>query len=242
MNKCTIFFVDHSFRGMNHNLSIYQIQPGSREDTFALANRVFNAMDTTIGEDIIYYDDCVVIYNEEHNVSFWYYYATATYEVKSSFRLSLNDSEARDVSSNEVEKALQDLMIEIPADANFDYIGEGEFSFSVEMSETDSGVLDGTITCLYYEGKAYQVKHEVLNLSHVGTTEKMSQDELCRNILKGNFYVVDESLSMIGSKIDSIIIEDINIVYIIDSKNFYYPVYMITASINNRIVAFCIRV
>jgi len=241
LSKCNISFEDNSLSLIDNEIKVFKIKRGTAKDAFVKANSLFSSFDTRIGDDISYYDDCVVIYNVEHNLCLWYYYDTATYYLNDFSRIALDDSKAINITSNDVARALNSLNINVPQNSYFSFIGDGQFEFSLNLRTASSELLAGSITCVYYDAKAHMIKYDILKLTEVASLEKTTKENLSQRILSGDFYLTDDSLYKI-EKIDSISVRDISIVYTIDTKGFYHPMYRLNTVINDAVVILYISV
>lgn len=242
LSDCEITFDGSSLEAIDGEIPVYKIRAGTTEEAFELAESRFALLDTVIGEDISYYDDCVVIYNDEHNVVLWYYYDTATYRLDDFFRPALDDSEAGKVTAPEVAEALKKLGFDIPPNSEFRYTGDGRFEFSAAMSGDGAEKLDGSVSCVYYDLGAHNVSFNILKLTPAAELEKAAEEELFKRIRRGDFYPTDETIYMLEGEISSIAVKDIGITYKIDTKGFYRPVYLLNTLVNGESVAMYLTV
>ena len=134
-------------------------------------------------------------------------------------------------SKDEIKNAIQKIGIEIPENAKFEELDDGEYRFSAKMEEQNGYIIDGSLTCTYYEGKIisnlrnYFVKYEKEKQKEI-----ISEEEAYQEILKGKFKYEEYGIE----KINDIVVEDVELEYFTDSKGYYVPIYSFKVKINNQ--------
>lgn len=97
----------------------------------------------------------------------------------------------------------------------------------MNMVEQENTLIDGTLTCKYYEDKKIkEVTNEILTYNKVDDKKIMSQEEAFNKIREGKF------MSYSDEKIDSILIKSVQLEYKVDSKGYYVPVYKFDILLN----------
>lgn len=137
-------------------------------------------------------------------------------------------NEIKDANREDVESALEKLGIKITENAKFEIDERNQYIFTVNMEPIDNRFIDGTLTCRYYED--FTVKTVYNNISvYKKVTEKeiISEDEAYKEILNGRFI-------RYNTKIETITIKDVNLVYKVDSKGYYVPIYEFDVLINGN--------
>lgn len=138
-------------------------------------------------------------------------------------------SEIDNASREEVEQALLKLGVQVPEYAEFGRNRMGNYIFSVNMKKEGNKLMDGTLRCKYYEDKTVKyVANEIITYEKVAEKEIMSEQEAYEQILAGQFkaYTIDP--------VQSIIIQNVQLEYKLDSKGYYIPIYKFDILLNNK--------
>ena len=137
-------------------------------------------------------------------------------------------NEIENASREDVEKALQQLGIQIPQIAKF-VQDRSEYIFSVDMECKDDKLIDGELTCIYYEDKTIKsIINNLITYDKVSEKEIKSEEEAYNEILDGKFMKWDKE------EIRTIIIKKVQLDYQLDSKGYYVPVYVFETEINEN--------
>lgn len=209
---------------------IYRINKGSKEDALNLADIVFHANGTIIGSDIYQYDDCIVIYDKKRKLNVWYNYLTSTYIIQDFQRENSDQDFLNRVTREEVEFALQKIGIIVPVNSEFSLL-ENKFIFSVYFQEQSGVIYDGNLTCTYFNGKVHEVKNNIFEMNLCGIYQALTEDELDECIRKGKMSI---SFLPDVSNLKCIEIIDGHLVYLVDSKGYYRPVYQFNSRVNGE--------
>lgn len=127
----------------------------------------------------------------------------------------------------EVENALNKLGIQVPENASFELNDREQYVFSINMIEQDDVLIDGKLTCKYYDDKRIkEVTNEILTYNKVETREIISQEEAFDKIREGKFSSYNDE------KINDILVKSVQLEYKLDSKGFYVPVYKFDVLLN----------
>lgn len=99
-------------------------------------------------------DDTLVMNSIDGRFSLWMEYYGGTYSM-TDFETLYPDTGTfpepkTEVTEDMIREAVNNLGIEIPEESEFVETDSGIYKFIIDMVETDSGLLDGTIECQYY--------------------------------------------------------------------------------------------
>lgn len=128
-----------------------------------------------------------------------------------------------------MEQELQKLEVEIPANAEFGQNRMEQYEFTIHMQEQGNKMIDGKISCNYYEDKTIKrVSNEMITYEKISEKEIMSEQEAYQQILDGEFkgFTIDE--------IKSISIKGVELEYKLDSKGYYVPIYKFDVLLNGN--------
>ncbi len=240
--------------------NVYYTKVLTEEETRDIAEKLFEKSGTSIDDSrIILYENTAIYYAKDHLHSMWVEYKGGTYRYNTSSQVRLmkesynsekngakegQETETPNMevqeldytvikiqgaSREEVEEALRNVGIEVPKEAEFKE-ENGTYIFTADMIQNYNIVEDGDIRCSYYIDKTIDnISNNLVNYEKVKEKELISQEEAYNQILEGKFRYTRQK----QEKIKNVIIEDVNLDYIIDTKGYYVPVYIFEAKINN---------
>lgn len=214
---------------------IYYKKSLKETETRIFAETFFEKLGTKLSEnDIDIYDYSAIYYSLGKNYNLWVDYKDGTYSYTDySYFETDKDGENKDgekgASREELENALQNLGIIVPQNAEFRE-EENKYVFSINLEEKDNQLINGEIICFnYQDGSIKRMKNNLVEYEKVKEKEIISQEEAIQKILDGKFYYN----GWYGT-IKSIVIENVELQYDLDSKGYYVPVYVFKAVINNQ--------
>lgn len=209
---------------------VYKAYVGNKEDAINLANKIFSKLNTTIDESQNdEYDDTIVFKSKNGEYSLWVNYkGLTTWFIDFSQR---GDKGKENLTYKEVQVLLSKFDIELPKDADFKDNGEGKYSISLNMAKSKDVYLDGELMCTISEDEIVSdINNNVISYKPYKEYDILSLKEAYDNILKGNFRVND-----LLNKNSNIDIKEYSLIYQLDSKGYYQPVYDFTVKINGDI-------
>lgn len=193
--------IDESQTGEGENMILF------RNKTDNLANSYFVNIDYVGTRDT--FSDSSHIYEENGNIIFM--------------------PEIEDASRKEVEQALLKLGVQVPEYAEFGQNRMRQYTFTVNMKKEGNKLIDGVLTCNYYEDKSIKrVADEIITYEKVAEKEIMSEQEAYEEILAGEFKAFSVE------PVQSITIQTVRLEYKLDSKGFYVPVYKFEILLNGK--------
>lgn len=197
---------------------VYKAVVGSDEDTLKVANEIFAAVNTEVDEsqnDV--YDETIIYKSKDGDHSVWVYYTglktwyIGFYENK--------DSGKENLSYEEVKSIISDFNINLPEKADFTDEGDGNYTVSVDRIESDE-YINGTLTCtIRSDNKVSDFTNNIVSYKKYKEYDIISEKEAYDKLLKGEFF------SYIDVDDVEIKVKDVDLIYEVDSKGFYQPVY-----------------
>ncbi len=208
--------------------AVYSLDIASREDTFAFAEAFFRILETEIDKARIYdYEDTIVYNSIGQNLSLWINFKGLTYRYTD---LSSSGSEADAcIDEEKVRQALSKFGISISDDAKHTVNQDHSHTFLVDMLVNDEGIVNGAVTCKYYtDGTIKDIQNNIVKYKFVDECPVISEKEAYEKLAEGYFQHTDNT----KDKLKSIEINQIQLVYSIDSKGVFQPVYKFAALVN----------
>lgn len=228
--------------------NIYYTKILAENETKEIAKNLFEYLGTSIDESqTIIYENQAIYYSKNYH-SIWVKYKGGTYnytnfEIYSQNYLNEASSEGTEMVINnedmqikganeeEIETALQKLGIVIPENAEFKENENGQYVFKITMCLGEESLLDGEIRLSYYKNKIISnLTNTLVRYNKITEKEIISENEAYQEILEGKFQYDTYNIE----KLESIIIEDVDLDYSLDSKGYYVPVYVFTSNINGN--------
>ena len=209
---------------------VYEAYVGDKEDAINLANKIFSNFDTNIDESQNdQYDDTIVFKSEKGDYSLWVDYKGLTTWFTDFSQLEVKGAE--NLSYTEIQALLSKFDIELPIDADFKDNGDGNYSISLNMVKSKDMYLNGELICtISKNGIVSNFTNNIISYKPYKEYDILSLKEAYDEILKGNFRLIG-----MVDKISNINITGASLIYQLDSKGFYQPVYDFTANIDGNI-------
>lgn len=206
--------------------SVYKATVGSSEDTLEVANEILSSVDSKVDEsknDV--YDNTIIYKSKDENYSVWVDYTGLKADYTNFHELSSSGKE--NLTYNEVKSLLADFNIELPEKADFTDDKNGNYSISVDMIGDDE-YINGMLVCSISETEdVISFTNNIISYKKYKDFDIISEKEAYEKLLDGKFITYSD---MADAEIN---IKDIDLVYEIDSKGFYQPVYKFTTESRN---------
>lgn len=208
---------------------VYKISPATIDETRKQAEDFFELLGTGLDESRTdLYENTAVYYNTDGN-SLWIEYTGGIYSY-TDYDVVFGEDKIEtepQADEGEIRKALKSYGIDVPTEAVFENLGEGNYQFTVEEYRTEDVMHDGTLTCSYYEnGRFGDIRNHILICEKYKEFSVLSEKEAYEQICGGRFrWYSNEKLEIVLGKV--------KLRYVIDSKGFYQPVYMFKAVVND---------
>lgn len=206
--------------------SVYKATVGSAEDTLEVANEILSSVDSKVDDsknDV--YDNTIIYKSKDENYSVWVDYTGLKARYINFPKFSNLGKE--NLTYNEVKSLLSDFNIELPERADFKNDKNGNYSISVDMIGDDK-YINGMLVCSISETEdVISFTNNIVSYKKYKDFDIISEKEAYEKLLDGKFITFSD---MADAEIN---IKDIDMVYEIDSKGFYQPVYKFTTEIRN---------
>lgn len=233
--------------------NIYYTKILKEDETKEIAKKLFENLSADIDErrTNIYEDEAIYYSNAYHSI--WVYYKGGTYNYtnfeiysQKSFNETCTDEDnlynegvaietansdlkIKGASKEEIENALQKLGIEIPENAEFEEVTDGEYVFSINMEIQGNSLVDGKISLSYYKNEIISnLQNNLIKYDIINQKEIISEAQAYQEILEGKFQYNIYNIE----KLESIVIENVQLQYAIDSKGYYVPTYVFGVKMN----------
>lgn len=215
-----------NFKNKPDKSSVYKATVGSAEDTLEVANEILSSVDSKVDDsknDV--YDNTIIYKSKDENYSVWVDYTGLKTNYTNFPELSSSGKE--NLTYNEVKSLLADFNIELPKKADFTDDNDGNYSISVDMIGDDE-YINGMLVCSISETENVKsFTNNIVSYKKYKDFDIISEKEAYEKLLDGKF------ITFSGMADAEINIKDIDMVYEIDSKGFYQPVYKFTTEIRN---------
>jgi len=213
------------------NKTIYYTKILSKDKTKEIAEVLFEKLGTEVNEDDIdLYDNTAIYYSKDRRYNTWIKYRGGTYSFTDFSQFDKTNKEKEDATREEVLEALNKLGVELPEIAEFEKC-EKSYKFLVNMYIQENSLIDGNIICSYYEDNTIKkMENNLLKYDKVKEKEIISPKEAYNQILEGKFRHVKYGYQ----KINSIVVENFELKYHLDTKGYYVPVYDFKVKLNDE--------
>lgn len=235
--------------------NIYYTKILKEDETKEIARKLFEKLGTDIDESRtnIYEDEAIYYSNAHHSI--WVKYKGGThnytnfeiysqkysneiytdednlYDEDVAIATNNEDTKIKGASEEEIRNALQKLGIEIPQNAKFEEVTDGEYVFSINMEVQGDSLIDGKISLSYYKNEIISdLRNNLIKYDKVNKKEIISEAQAYQEILQGKFQYNTYN----KEKLERIVIENIQLQYAMDSKGYYVPVYVFEVKMNDN--------
>lgn len=181
----------------------------------------------------IHYDDMAIYrLNGKNSYHMWFYFKDGSYNY---IDFSMHDEgiNRMDVDEEIVLNELKKFDIAIPDSAVISKYDDGNevdsFQWNVEKNIEGEHIINGQLSCIYYSDHTIkEINNNIVKYKKVKDISIKNKEEVYKDIEKGkfNFYK--------SENIKTIDIEDIRLDYLLDSKGYYQPVYLIDIKVNGE--------
>jgi glycopeptide antibiotics resistance protein len=229
--KDTEISVDVDLSRDSNILAIYKAPVLDRESADDYAEGFFENIGLEAeGMEIDAYDDDVIYkINESDDYSLWIDYIGGTYNYSdfSRFNKEAEESECEEIRLVDI---LNSYGIEIPEAAVMEYLKEGQYCWKMDKVIDGNSIIDGTITCWYYDDDTIKsIGNNLITYEMVREVEVINEREALDRLLEGEFRMWTKEDS-----IKSLTVKNVSLDYRIDTKGFYQPVYLFETVVNGN--------
>ncbi len=195
---------------------VYKTVYGTRTESLQTANAFLAHYGTSVDEARIdAYSDTVVYWAKDGSRNIWVNDKGLTYRFN-DFSKS-DDERELGLDLTAVATILAKYDIAVPADASLTENEGGRYQIEVTMADMGDYFLEGSLYCEIVDGEISSITNDLLRLEPYQDYELISKQEAYEQIVAGKF-------KMYGS-LDSLVINDVELNYYMDSKGYYQPGY-----------------
>jgi glycopeptide antibiotics resistance protein len=213
-----------SLKDQESSAPVFVPKTYTKEDAELFASALLDKMGINGNTRYSYYDDSVVCYRGNHNVTVSLIDQSYEYHFISDKAVTWGD-----MGAQAVKERLALYGIEIPENAIYSHPSQGSYQWTIERSVDSIGNVSGTISCITTtDGEIYSIMNQMVSQSLYKNEEIISEKEAYNRLIDG-YFQIDHTL-----KIESIIVRDVDLTYSPDTKGFYQPVYLFHCKVNGE--------
>ncbi len=220
--------VNCNLSGQNEIEPIYRARTLTQEETFSVAKKLFAVLNTQVDvEQTDIYDETVVYYSEDRNYSLWVDYQGPQLWL-TAFNLS-DEEGVSGLSLDEVRDILEQYDVTIPSEVEFSEGENGRYQLTAQMLKSEDDLKDGTCSVTIVSGnRVASIDNGLTSYKRYKDFQVISEKEAYDLLAQGKF------LQIYADSITKIEVTDVRLGYEVDSKGFYQPVYLFTATFNGN--------
>ncbi len=214
----------------NRKVPIYKAPKYDKELAHKFVVESFKDMgiDTEDIDIIQYSDNGVYTIHGEPGYSIWLNYLDGSYTY-ADFSQHDEGIEALNVEEEKVIGELKKFNIDIPKKAKCTKSENGDYIWTVEKNASGDILLDGTVSCQYYDDNSIkEINNSLVKYTKVREISIINEEQALNRIKEGRFKYFNEDIN----KIELI---DIKLDYHLDSKGYYQPIYIFNAIVDGDI-------
>lgn len=125
----------------------------------------------------------------------------------------------------QLEELLASYPVMIPEQAEFTYEGDGWHSFRAEQLTDGALMLDGTLRCRFGSGQIWEIDNRLVSYAYYASEPVISSEEAVQ-LLRQGWFSGGDTFDHNAPKAVSVLACEL--IYQIDTKGFYQPVYRFT--------------
>ena len=216
-------------------LPVYQLKVFSQTEAATFAEEFFQSLGTGLLEERNdFYENTALFYDLNQHYSMWLKYRGGTYTLSDFGKVSTDDANSvwqiYGATEEEVRAVLEGYGIQIPEGVLFSENNKGIYEFKADMLPQENYVLDGALTCdLYSNGRIGRLDNQMKKAELYKEFPVISKSEAYQRICNGQFRAY-----VYGDVALNINVQDCYIIYAIDSKGYYQPIYDFECEINGE--------
>lgn len=198
---------------------VYKAHVGNKEEATKIASEIFSKVNTKIDESQNdEYDGTMVFKSQDGNYSLWVYYKGNT-----TWFIDYKEFKGKEnLTYQDVQTILSKFDIDLPKEASFKDNGKGSYSISLDMVKSKDVYLDGQLTCeIGEDNKVYNFNNNIISYKPYKEYDILTLKEAYNKILNGEFKVYND----LSKKLDEIEVVESKLIYQLDTKGFYQPIY-----------------
>ena len=216
---------DVSLSDERESVMVYKTDILTTSETMELAERLFEKQGTCLehkSTDI--YENTAVYYSEDGKFSVWVEYKGGTFSY-TNYDKVFESQEDKEKGSNltreELVENLREYGIFLPEENELVSKSENMYLLNVDCIKENGKIYDGSLKCTYYDDGSFgRIEYNIFQLEEYKEFKIISQEEAYKKLQNGEFlyYRKDDSIMDIR-------VQQVDLVYELDTKGFYQPVY-----------------
>ena len=213
------------YSGETENAPVYKVPVLSVDETDALADSFFTRLGQELDESSTdLYDETAVYYGTGGVL--WIDFSGGSFSYSDIGMMTSDPAPVpiADAEASEVREALTEYGIDLPDGVTFENQGEGQYLFEADQQRDGEILYDGQLFCTLYEnGRLGEIRNHILTCTKYKDMPVISEKEAYELIREGKFQ-------WYGDESEEISLGEVSLIYQIDSKGFYQPVYSFQVS------------
>lgn len=199
-------------------VNIYKIKKLKKINTRNTAKSIFNNLNTDINDErtIEYYEDTAFYYSKDNKYCISIEYEDGSFSLVNFDKFDKSEDQLDIVT---ILNYLNKLNIYIPNQYIYDEVNS---KLIVNMLEDNNVLYDGYIKIDIEHNNINRIYNSLIKYDKVKEKEIISEKDAYQKILNGEFISYDNT--------KKILINDVKLIYVLDSKGFYVPVYEFNAT------------
>lgn len=223
----------NDFSTTENRLMVYETKELSLQEATDFGRETFKNLGTTIDDERTeVYEDTLVLFSDTGRYSLWVNYMGGTYDFTDYDVIFPDETTAELVLGADeatIRAELKKFGIEIPVEAEFEELDEGNYQFYVPMIKTDHSVKNGTLVCRYYgEAGIGSIRNNIFTCESYKEYTVISEQKAYQKIVNGEFIY-----GLARGNLD-IQVDSCEMVYDVDSKGYYQPNYQFHCVVNGE--------
>ena len=232
--KNTVITSDLDFGTEEKTAPIYKAPTINKASSLKLAADFFENIgaDTSSIEIIDYYEETLYRArgnNRNTSYSIWVNNLDSSYSY-TDFSVFDDGITYKNASEETIKEKLKLFDIDIPEEAELTSYEDGSYEITLEKINSGNTMKSGFLRCFYYSDDTIKdIRNNLVVYEKIRYASIISEKEAYEEVKKGKFrYRMSEHI------IDTVEINDIALDYILDSKGYLQPVYILESVINNE--------
>jgi len=213
-------------------VTIYKASRLETEQQKSGAQNVFSALDQEL--DLATYDpyDTVIVYHGKIPSYYIWYWNNGFFNL-STMKLGIKLDETSRSPDEQMLGIIREMGIDIPPASEFKKTASenaGEYQLDYHFVEKEGHSYYGLISWEIRDNVLYELLYGVLKLSAVDSFPGKDHDTVCEQIKSGHFSSDD----LTEKTVNELLCVSCDLQYVIDSKGFYHPVYVLDCLADGR--------
>lgn len=179
-------------------------------------------------EIVAYSDNALYWRRGEPTYNVWFYNIGGRYSFN-DFSAFGDEVEPEDTDEATLLKMLNGYEIYVPSEAKFIEGNTGNYSFKVDKYIDGDTLIDGEVECVFYSDNTIkEIRNNLITYEKVKDVTIKSEKEAYEELQEGKFHYY------YGENIGDILVNNITLDHVMDTKGYLQPVYLFQAKIDGN--------